>query len=181
MVQSSRRHLLEHRLAGRHRVATVVTDGGWGGDLTGALAVTHWDRDKQTVSFTYFHSYNSYTGQRDTVASASFFTERHMLSLQTSRAHLLFASDGGGQSKQTHWPDHCCYLRSSAKAMNCVHPLTTEKLPPASPISTQMLLMMSAITSVWSLPAVKEVLWSKYQSKVKVQQQNVFKVDVAIL
>lgn len=52
MVQSSRRHLLEHRLAGRHGVATVVTDGRGGGDLAGALAVTHWQRNTQTVRFT---------------------------------------------------------------------------------------------------------------------------------
>lgn len=42
VVQSSRRHLLEHRLAGGHGVTAVVADGGGGGDLAGALAVPYW-------------------------------------------------------------------------------------------------------------------------------------------
>lgn len=47
VVQSSRGHLLQHRLA----AAAVVTDGGGGGDFAGALAVTHW-QERETHTHT---------------------------------------------------------------------------------------------------------------------------------
>lgn len=50
VVQPPRRHLLQHRLAGGHGVAGVVADGGGGGDLAGALAVTHWIGEKVEFS-----------------------------------------------------------------------------------------------------------------------------------
>lgn len=50
VVQSSRGHLLQHRLA----AAAVVTDGGGGGDFAGALAVTHWqERETHTHKLHY--------------------------------------------------------------------------------------------------------------------------------
>lgn len=49
MVQPPRGHLLQHRLAGGHGVAAVVADGGGGGDLAGALAVTHCNGEKGGV------------------------------------------------------------------------------------------------------------------------------------
>lgn len=133
VVQSSGRHLLEHRLAGRHCVATVVTDGGGGGDLTGALAVSHWEkeRDTHTVCFTCFGprvlcpTTKTVIGQRD--SSISLILSNTAV---TPTNHLLFDSDSRGQSKQTHWPVRR-YLRTSAKAMNCTHALTTAKLPSA--------------------------------------------------
>lgn len=57
VVQSSRRHLLEHRLAGRHCVATVVADGGGGGDLTGALTVTYWEKERHKHIQSVTHSW----------------------------------------------------------------------------------------------------------------------------
>lgn len=69
--------------------------------------------------------------------------------------HLVFDSSSGAQSKQTHWPVQCCYLCSSAKAMNCEHALSTAKLPSAHKCS-----WLSAITSVWrNTSVVRPFTW----------------------
>lgn len=62
---------------------------------------------------------------RPRVASASFWENADV----TPIPHLLFDSSGRGQSKQTHWPVCCCYLCSSAVAMNCAYAVTAAQLP----------------------------------------------------
>lgn len=125
VVQSSRRHLLQHRLAGRHGVAAVVTDGAGGADLT--LAVTHWK------------------GNADGRLVYWLTDPESGCHPPTNQTCLLFDSRGVKESKQTRWPVHCCYLCSSAKASA----LATAQLPSASLISTQTWLTTSLITSAW--------------------------------
>lgn len=59
----------------------------------------------------------------------------------------------------THWPVHCCYLRSPAKAIYHVHAVTTAKLPTGSLVITQTLVMTSPMASTIQTPSVK--MWRK--------------------
>lgn len=139
VVQSSRRHLLEHRLAGRHGVATVMTDGRGGGDLTGALAVTHWDREAgRLVSLVLVAvCFNTYIEQSDNSMLASFCAKQQSSRQPTRLTCSLTQTGEDRANKHTHWPLHCGYLRSSAKAIPCAHALTTGELPSYSVLSTQ--------------------------------------------
>lgn len=132
VVQASRRHLLQHRLAGLHGVAAVVTDGGGGGGLARALAVTHW-RGGETESRVRLINLGR--------------SERPRRCGRSTVLHLLFDSDSRAQSKQRHLSIHRCYLHHSAKATNCVHAVTAAKLPSEPQVSTHRLPMMSTITS----------------------------------
>lgn len=97
----------------------------------GCIALRERERHTHTVCFTCFGprvlcpTTKTVIGQRD--SSISLILSNTAV---TPTNHLLFDSDSRGQSKQTHWPVRR-YLRTSAKAMNCTHALTTAKLPSA--------------------------------------------------
>lgn len=108
-------------------VEEVTSPGPW-------LYRTERKRERHTHSLFHLvwltsavsYNKNSYIGQRD--SSISLILSNTAVAPTN---HLLFDSDSRGQSKQTHWPIRRCYLRTSAKAMNCTHALTTAKLPSA--------------------------------------------------